>query len=682
MPTPKALAAASSRKSSSVNPSDMPSTGSDTGSAQEKSGSKMHKRSRSGCFTCRLRRKKCDEGHPSCKACINLSVKCEYKRPMWWGNPEQRRIQKERIKNKIKQTKSLERSGARQDGLSHGHISLSPPSPGEIDFNQPIIDGCGSFGLHFATPGFVPISYGHYYTPYEVDVKTERQTFVNDVPLRHDSSISTFSAMGPPQLHSTLPTFPAEDWFQEEMPGTAHAYGLMDPTLASDVYGQSYASLSADIPVADHDRPLLNHFVENVLRMIFPILEAHQQGSARAQAVLQSLESNKSYFHCCLSVAAIHLKTTTGISGEQIDHDIMRHRYEAIAQLCQALNSDSDHDQILDATLAMIFFHCSVGSPDDHLPDIPWNDHFQAVSNLANKLDLTNMMVPCTNGYMLPPFSMSLTAWIDILGSTMLGKTPQFAHAYRNKHLSGTPSGLRELMGCDDRVMYLISEISCLESLRNEGRIDAMTVCTHVSALGNQLEYTEPADPTLESPYCAATGAIRPDVLTKNVTALFRLAARVYLCSLVPGTNRAHSSICNLIESITETLAFIPTGPGGFDRSLVWPLLIAGAHSTPSSSLRQVLNERALAMEEFADLGSFGRMCQLLNEYWRLTDDCDEIISGQQDYTSHAAYEVHGDGPDATSSAPLPSPTMREIKKQQLHWREVMNRNGWRYLLI
>ncbi|KAJ5480661.1 hypothetical protein N7539_006555 [Penicillium diatomitis] len=682
MPTQKSIAAASSRKSSSVNLSDMPSTGSDSGSAQEKSGSKMHKRSRSGCFTCRLRRKKCDEGHPSCKACTNLSVKCEYKRPMWWGNPEQRRIQKERIKNKIKQTKSLERSGTRPDGLPHSHISLSSPGPGETDFNQPIIDGCESFGLHFATPGFVPISYAHYYTPYEVDIKTERQTFVNNVPLRHDSSISTFSAMGPPQLHSTLPTFPAEDWFQEEMHIGDHGYGLMNGSLSGESSGQSYASLTADIPVADHDRPLLNHFVENVLRMIFPVLEAHQQGSTRAQSVLKSLETNKSYFHCCLSVAAIHLKTTTGLGGEQIDHDIMRHRYEAISQLCQALSNDTDHDQILDATLAMIFFHCSVGSPEDHLPDIPWNDHFQAVSNLVTKLDLTNTMVPCANGYVLPPFSMSLTAWIDILGSTMLGKTPQFAHSYRNKHLGGSSSGLRELMGCDDRVMYLISEIACLESLKNEGRIDAMTVCTHVSALGNQLEYTEPADPTLESPYCTATGAIRPDVLTKNITTLFRLAARVYLCSLIPGTSRAHSSICNLIDSITDTLAFIPTGPGGFDRSLVWPLLIAGAHSTPSSSFRQALTERMLAMEEFAELGSFGRMCQLLNEYWRLTDDCIEISSSQQDQTTQVAYDNHGTTIDTRSSPPLLSPTMRELKKQQLHWRDVMNRNGWRHLLI
>jgi hypothetical protein len=485
--------------------------------------------------------------------------------------------------------------------------------------------------------------------------------------------------MGPPQLHATLPTFPADEWLQEECFDGAREYAGVDPTLCGQGIGQSFDSLHANIPVDDYDRPLLDHFVQNVLRMIFPILEAHQQGSARARAVLQSLETNKSYFHCCLSVAAIHLKTSSGLTGEQIDHDIMRHRYEAISELCQALNKDSDHEHILDATLAMIFFHCSVGAPDDYLPDIPWSDHFQAVTNLVSKLGLTNAMEPSGGALMTPPFSMSLTSWIDILGSTMLGRTPHFAHSYRTKHLSGTSSGLRELMGCDDRVMYLISEIACLESLKNEGRVDSITVCTHVSALGNQLEYTEAGNQVLESPY-SQTGAIRPDVLTKNMTIMYRLAARIYLCSLVPGADRKQSSTRNLVAAMADTLSYIPAGPCGFDRSLVWPLLIGGAFSTPSSSFREVLVDRISAMGDLADFGSFGRMFQLLNEYWRLTDDPVDMPLAKDEIVSEPAFQATESSSDI--SPPLPSPGMREIKKQQVHWRDIMNRNGWRYLLI
>ncbi|KAJ9486988.1 hypothetical protein VN97_g6340 [Penicillium thymicola] len=664
----------------STNNANSPSAETSLNGQRDKSG-RLHKRSRSGCFTCRLRRKKCDEGHPSCKACANLCIKCEYKRPIWWSNAEQRRQQKERIKIKIKQTKALERSGSLQD---HMNRALSSSNSGEHDIGRPIYTDYTDSNLaaHFSTPGFVPISYSQNY-PYEVDVKTERQTFVNNVALRHDSSVSTFNAMGPPQLHATLPAFQPDEWFQEEYFDPSRQFVQTNTVLGDPGVGQSQASsLQANIPVNDYDRPLLDHFVDNVLRMIFPILEVHQRGSARARSVLQSLETNKSYFHCCLSVAAIHLKTTSRLNGEQIDHDIMRHRYEAISELCKALNKDSDHDHILDATLAMIFFHCSVGAPDDYLPDIPWNDHFQAASNLVSKLDLTNQLIPCGPMHTVPPFSMSLTTWIDILGATMLGKTPQFAHSYRAKHLSGTPSGLRELMGCDDRIMYLISEVACLESLKIEGRLDSAAVCTHVTALRDQLEYTQDADATLVSPYSPGTGAIRPDALTKTMTTIFRLAACIYLGSLIPGADRNQSSTINLVNALTDAMAYVPSGPFGFDRSLVWPLLIAGAFSTPTSPFRQVLDDRVAALGDLADLGSIGRMYQLLSEYWRLSDDPVGPSFSLGENELGAGYQSSGMRQGAGPSIPLSPPGMREIKRQQVHWRDVMNRNSWRYLLI
>lgn len=34
-------------------------------------------RTRTGCWTCRARRKKCDESRPSCLACLSLNLQCE-----------------------------------------------------------------------------------------------------------------------------------------------------------------------------------------------------------------------------------------------------------------------------------------------------------------------------------------------------------------------------------------------------------------------------------------------------------------------------------------------------------------------------------------------------------------------------------------------------------------------------
>ncbi|KAH8701545.1 hypothetical protein BGW36DRAFT_371084, partial [Talaromyces proteolyticus] len=40
-------------------------------------GKRMHKKSRGGCITCKIRRKKCDEMRPSCQRCTGTGRKCD-----------------------------------------------------------------------------------------------------------------------------------------------------------------------------------------------------------------------------------------------------------------------------------------------------------------------------------------------------------------------------------------------------------------------------------------------------------------------------------------------------------------------------------------------------------------------------------------------------------------------------
>lgn len=518
------------------------------------------------------------------------------------------------------------------------------------------------------------------YGNYEIDVQIERHTtYVNDMPAPHNTSTSQFTAFAPPQLGAPLPLFEGGEFFGDDL--FLHGnYAPLNQVVVDPSLDKSYSLLQSNIAVSEHEQPLLEHFIHNVLPQIYPIQEAYGKGGLRAQAVLSALETNKCYLHCCLSVASIHLKTTEGFVGEQIDNDIMRHRYEAISQLCQALGEDEKLQEILDATLAMIFFHCAVGTGDnDVLPDIHWSDHFQAASNLIIKLGLPNAVAQETNGSTCP-FSMSMASWIDILGATMVGKTPQFAHEYRSKYLGQTMSGLRELMGCDDKIMYLISEIACLDSLKAEGRISSMDVCCHVQLLGQQLESTEPHDATLESPYDHETKALRPEILTKTISHIFRLAARIYLRSLVPNFDRTEESNEMLVAEVTDALQFIPAGPYGYDRSLVWPLLMTGVFSSPTSPFRAVLASRTEALGVQGSLGSFGRMYRLLQEVWQTSGD--SSIGFSQVSPEVGSYKsLTGSSLKRESSEPsLGADTM--IMKQPVHWRYIMGKNNWNHLLI
>ncbi len=621
-----------------------------------------------------------------CRACRHLGLKCEYKRPMWWSNNEQRRSQKEMVKGIIRRTKMSEKTAqmmslgadtpprlshsvptsdtysdildrtrdASVDSQFHG-VDLSRATAFEsVDvFNPPMV--------HPAYAGLPP---ANVFSPYDVDVKTERQMYVNDIPTRRDSSMSTFSACYPGQFptigSNVVESWPGEDDEEDDDDITPTWAGALKSELEPGYFdfapvAPPMTTRQAVIHVDELDRPLLDHFINNVLRLIFPVFELNRPGSARDGVVLPALETNRCYLHCCLSVAALHMKATPGVSPDQIDQDVMRHRAAAITELCEALQRDTEHDRILDATLAMIFFQCAVGRPDDCLPDIPWHQHFQAASNLAQRLELPQVTQPQEAS----TFNMALTSWIDILGATMLGRAPVFANTYREKHLSNSSSALCELMGCDDRIMYLISEMACLEALKIGG-MDDMSVCEHVHRLALAIGDTEsgPGALTVAHPY-STTGALRPRQLARNLTAVFRFAARIYLCSLIPGFDQHQPNIVELVRSLTETLEYVPAASGsgagaaddaGYDRALVWPYLIAGAASTSNSSFRRVFQQRLdLLGHEQASSGSFGRMVRLLREVWRRND----AVDGQ------AGANVGN-----------------------VHWRDVMQQQGWDDLLI
>ena len=613
-----------------------------------------------------------------CRACKHLGLKCEYKRPIWWSNNEQRKQQKEDIKDIIKRTKLCEKTTQNRSkgantppegppGLTHSlptsatYSEMTAPHTREDSVDSqnsqysigyeyshahaPMDEAFDPFYTHVYDPQFDSHNMYQPYTPtpYEVDIKTERQTYVDDIPTRRDTCTSTFSTYQPPPHGTLVPSLPEDEWLQEDIFGNHDIFNGeegLDFNFFDFSHGPPHSSQQALVQVDDCDRPLLDHFIDNVLRLIFPILEVNQHGSARSEVILPALESNKCYLHCCLSIAAIHLKSTSPTPSEQIDSDIMRHRYATVSELCEALHRDTDHLQILEATLGMMFFQCIVGRPDDCLPDIPWHQHFQAASSLVRKLELPHAIIH--NANMHPPFNMTLTSWIDILGATMLGRAPQFANTYREKHLSASTSGLCELMGCEDRMMYLISEIACLDALKSDNTLDSIQLCQHIKLLGEQIDLTDssPGAP-IEYPI-SSTGAIRPKQLSRNITALFRLAARIYLCSLVPGSSRHDIPMLDLISRLGATLSSIPPGPDGFDRSLVWPLLIGGSLSTPSSSFRTIFADRLARMGESAEFGSFGRMTRVLAECWRMNDE----------------------------------------EGQNVHWRDVMQQRGWDYLLI
>lgn len=489
-----------------------------------------------------------------------------------------------------------------------------------------------------------------------------------------------------------LPSYTGDDWAQQDVCQTRQDSWTGDD-MDFNFFDFSHTAQPTDPGCSmvqledDCDRPLFEHLLKHVLPLLFPVLEAYQHGSVRAEVILPALENNKAYLHSCLLAAATHLKNSRPLHNGTAEDDAMRHKLAFVTIVVEALNGDIHHGEMLDALLGMISLQGCVGSAADLEKElIPWHQHFQAAADIVQKLDLPSSLesIAQTGGH--PQFNMTLTAWIDILGATMLGKAPRFSHTYRNMFFAGASTGLERLMGCNDFVMYLLSEVACLDSLKVEGKLDDIGMCSHITSLAQTLDQIDPQE-ALQSPFSKA-GVLRPKQLSKNITALFRKAARVYLCSLVPDSSRYQAATVNLVSQMADMLQFIPSGPNGFDRCIVWPLLICGANSIPASPFRRTLSDRCELLGDAADHGAFGKMVRLLHEVWRRNDDI-VISAGVCEATPVTAGSPGGSisTPIASASAGAgitasSSTTTTLPRNQSVHWRDVMQQNGWDFLLI
>jgi hypothetical protein len=107
-------------------------------------------RSKGGCWTCKLRKKKCDEVHPSCTLCLSLGIDCHGygSKPSWMdgGSAEREKLecwrqkvkeltnQKRKLKGRQNASRALPIQDTREEGFisatskSSAYTNLSPQS--------------------------------------------------------------------------------------------------------------------------------------------------------------------------------------------------------------------------------------------------------------------------------------------------------------------------------------------------------------------------------------------------------------------------------------------------------------------------------------------------------------------------------------------------------------------------
>ncbi|KAL8297550.1 hypothetical protein RB597_006577 [Gaeumannomyces tritici] len=336
----------------------MPRPGQDHGHTPAMLSSKP--RSSDGCWTCRLRRKKCDEERPACAACLSLEIECLYSdaKPEWMDGADLQRDRAEAVKKLIKRKAAWRRERRHLQGLESGL--------GELEMTD------GLDGLHVSTAAAAtaprqpaasssppPNGHGHGHD--------HAQAPQPPPPPRPDSS--QYAAPSPPS-----PGGPASSMS-----------GFSPPCHLDSSQGTSPESTAAEATTHRHtvmfgneherDIALSMTYCDSVFPFLFPFYRPQMLLGGRSWLLIV-LGSNRTLFHSALSLAS-YFFTSMLHGGENVccravSHDEMyRQQNLTVKELMLDVNDINQNGvkgrlkeatRVLAAIMQVLCFEVAIGN--------------------------------------------------------------------------------------------------------------------------------------------------------------------------------------------------------------------------------------------------------------------------------------------------------------------------------
>lgn len=513
-------------------------------------------RSKTGCWTCRLRKKKCDERKPSpCLLCESLAITCYGygAKPEWMDNG----IKEKEMANSIKQIVK--------------HTSRRKSRPVVLDTGQNNGESRESSAINLAQRPLTLFS-------------KESHTVSEDGGYQKTSSESS-------PAHS------------------AHTTSV-DASMAP--IPDNGKTLLGTLPAAAGEAALLMHFLDNVFPLQYPIYKPEVAEGGRGW-LLSLLLKTKPLYHASIGLSAYHRgvvlreKSYGGCTKPSIAEQ-EGHLAICLNEFQNAIRSAHDSSDcssavpesslgIMACVVQLIFFELF------GVRKSSWQIHLRAATDLlgqryrkhatelgfiVNGESTSNTLRTAhesKNGEssIIFLFHSGVIMWLDIVSCLSTGNSPQL----RDLHpmvLGAKPQiKLEKIMGCKNWVMTEIGRISQLhESKRNglqNGNFDAHLFKTQADNIRqtirrgqneqflSELRITSPNSPSY------ANSPIRPQEI---ITRMFTRAAHIYLELVVGGFKRVeeNSDFCDVVNEVMMMLPSLPRVDPF--RATVCPLYIFG----------------------------------------------------------------------------------------------------------
>lgn len=524
-------------------------------------------RSQSGCYTCRLRRKKCDENRPICEGCKALEITCHFgeEKPEWMDGGAKQKAMAETIKAQVKKQASQRRDRKYLEMLEHetGMVSLDDkPATAKSSVISPVV----------------------------------RAPHVVDIPL---DSASGSSGPSPP----------------EDTPWHSQLFGP-SPANASRKGG-----IQADNYDSGQDTHLTMVYLDFVIPYLFPHYHPHLLVGGRGWMLDVLLHSNRSIFYTAISLASYFFGVllANGEPGhaactDRMQHQLQKQMERALKELQKDITEINAKKPafhireglvVMQSVLQMLIFEVSTASNDN------WKMHLDAAVALFMQIlpnpdgwteNLHTLWTPkwpppemgirrpwSTDQASIRFFAASLLH-MDVMSSVATSSPPRL-QAYLPAVVPSTPQDawtlmpqsakplrIEEFLGIYNCVLHLLADVATLDAYKKAQRKAGCLSVADLVARGQPIsDRINLQLSTLEEQFAAMTtpqkmislvqdplislnpqGACPPNFVLHNL--IWAYTVKIYFHVVLSGWQPSSSEIRSAVDSLTDLLHGLPAG--------------------------------------------------------------------------------------------------------------------------
>ncbi|KAK2058039.1 hypothetical protein LY76DRAFT_573380 [Colletotrichum caudatum] len=507
-------------------------------------------RRRTGCWTCRLRRKKCSEGGPPCETCVTRQVHCHGygPKPSWKDKGEKERQEAIRLRliapgTRRAATAASEQSSCCLDDVADNQ-SATPASPlgPEADHSSDASSSLSSANEEGFGNFVKPASEIEQVTSAHMDLSltrpdhgsrldhssSERET---DLIMNYISRTCAKVPEGNRGQHATprgwlLRVFLNSPGFYSAILSTSAYEEYLEPAISNDGRASAYQDYQNHRSRAAH------------LFSTSPMVAFQGEGLV-----------------CAVQLA--WLEALGGNSQQCEDYLHLSLRYLRELEAPERSNQKTFPVQ-----------HDGLPSP---LSPVIGSAYTTSVSQEHQGKGLFSA------DEKIVVFSKSLLAWMDILTCTVRGVVPSSLDSY-NSLLSSQElqDSFQTATGCEAWVLRAIMSLSALGAWKDEqesrNELSIRTLVKRADAISASIEDGIKGLPVPDAPPSPMSSHVFTSSATQTVTVLYAHAALVYLNIVVSGSNSAVAETTQCIEGAIEVWKRLP--PAIQQQPPTWPLLI------------------------------------------------------------------------------------------------------------